>query len=377
MQINVNDIGALTYFRGSNVWILPQDLRAALDDNGFSEVDVIDLTKVPVSRAVRSADHFRTPDVRVDVIAVDGVAGKRVSSLATFVDFGLLNRVQVSDAEVRWEQFDSVRFDRTTGWTGGQTETAAQFVETGKRWQTQVDYATVRKLTLDLLDGVGAFSVGGSGVFYVHGPQMARFSAIRAMVARVPGAKLHAIRVDPADAESVAAVGDAAKESMAERVAEVIARLGEWRERARGRKSTLEHLLVDLQAVRDEAAGLCGALRFSTSEIEAAVAAAAGEVQAALDGATDPTIFAAPEQTEQAPVVAPPADAAPAPAPAPSEVAAALQEPAPAPVTIPEDLDAVDSFSLRKLARVAGITGWATKSRPILLDDLRALRAAA
>lgn len=372
MSLTINEIGALTYFRGSNVWILPADFRAALDDNGFSDVEIMDLSKITVSRAVRSADYFRTTDVRVDVIAVDGIAGKRVSSNASFVDFGLLNRVQVSDSEVRWEQFDSVRFDRVAGWSGGQTETAAQFIETGKRWQTQIDYATVRKTTMDLLGRVGAFPVGGSGVLYVHGPQMTRFAAIRAVVGRVPGAKLHAIRVDPADPESVAAVGDAARESMTERVSAVVAKLGEWQERARGRKSTLENLLVDLQAVRDEAAGLCGALRFSTAEIEAAVAAATAEVRAALEGATNPEIFAAPEPE---PVQDVPVEA---PAPAPVVDAAAFDAPAAAaaPVVIPEDLAAFDSFSLRKLARVVGIEGWATKSRPVLEDDLRARRAA-
>lgn len=370
-MLQVNDIGALTYFRASNVWVFPDAFRVALNDNGFSSVELPDLAKLTVSRAVRAADAFRTPEIRVDVVAVDGVAGKRTSSLASNVDFGLLQRVQISDSEVRWEQFDSVRFDRASGWSGGQTETAQEFIETGRRWQTQFGYSTVRRITMDLLAGLGAFCVGGSGVFYVHGPQMTRFSAIRSMVHSIPGARLHSIRVDPADAESVAAVGDAARESMSERVAEVVAKLGEWRERARGRKSTLENLLGDLQAVRDEAAGLCGALRFSTTEIETAIASASAEVTAALQDALQPLpeSVAVPAEVPAAPVpVEAPAVETSPPASLQADPLAVATET----VVIPDNLEGVDSFELRKLARRVGISAWATKPRPLLIEELRA-----
>ncbi len=195
-----------------------------------------------------------------------------------------------------------------------------------------------------------------------------QIAAIRSMVHSIPGARLHSIRVDPADAESVAAVGDAARESMSERVAEVVAKLGEWRERARGRKSTPENLLGDLQAVRDEAAGLCGALRFSTTEIEAAIASASAEVTAALQDALQPLPESVSVPAEVPTAPAPVEVQTPAPASLQADPLAVATET----VVIPDNLEGVDSFELRKLARRVGISAWATKPRPLLIEELRA-----
>lgn len=390
--MQVNDVGALTYFRGSNVWVLPGDFDAALIANGFDPgtLAIPDLSVATVSRAVRAADNWRTKDLRADVVAVNGTAGQKVTAETVTVDFGILHRVQVSDTEVRWEQFDSVRYDRANGWIGGQTDKARELIALGEKWQSHLDYGVVRRVTFSLIEALGAFSVGGSGVQYVHGPQMARFSAIRSMVASIPGATLHAIRVDPADPDSVSAIGGAAQESMSAKVDNVLARLAEWQDRARGRTSTLERMLLELQDVRDEAAGLCSALRFSTDAIDAAISAASAQVSEAIAGHVAPETFA-PPVIDPAPVVetvdpvsgdvtipdavilAPERVAGPI-APTVIEESDPFADPVVPKITIPADLDTIPSFDLRKLANAAGVPGWATKPRSEIVASLNAIR---
>ena len=132
----------------------------------------------------------------------------------------------------------------------------------------------------------------------------------------------------------------------------------------------------ELQGIRDNAAGLCSSLRFSTTEIEKAVSDAAAEVNAAIADALEPAAFAsaaapvvdAPSVVVEAPTAAP----EPAPAPtAPETFAAPVEAVVP---TIPSDLTALDSMELRKLARRVGVIAWATKSRLVILDEMAAMR---
>ena len=341
---NSISVGTLTYFRGSNVWIKPVAMAALLTKYSVDQT-IPELEKLGVGRATSAARNFRAEDIRVDVI----------SRTRTEVEFGILRRSKVADHEVRWDQFEHVVWSEASGWSTPTTETGREFIEYAVKWQTHLDYYWLRGVLMDQLSRLGAFSLGGGGVQYVHSDLLPRFEELRSLVFEVSGARLYSIRIDPSDADSVSAVGDAARDHALGQVDEVVTRLNEWREKAKGRTSTLEGLLTELSDVRGRAIALSTALRFSTEEVDAAIASAEADLRKTLDVAT--AAKAAPAVEEKA---------SPAPATTPETVVEPVeQEPAEEDGILAysvEELEGLGSKDLRKLCHKIGIKGYAKMS---------------
>lgn len=397
--INITAIGSLAYFRGSDVFVTPAALAEIAKKHG-RDLKIPALEDSPVQRAGRGAKNHRVAKIRVDVVNVDGAPAPsgKIPNEARSVVFGVLRREQVGNEEARWTQFDAVTYTQGTGWTTPSTNEGRAFVELAIKWQTHLTYAFVRNsVVFDALRTMGAFPVGGSGVMYVAGAVMPEFKALQGFVNEIPGCKLHGIKVDPTDPDSVSAVGDAAKEALAAEVAEVLERLATWREKAHGRASTLDTLMGELQAIRDRAAGLATGLRFSLDEIEAAVAGAASDVAEAIAAASAPAAFeAAPKRAPKAaklsddalmaelvrrglvpaaPVVAPIAAAAPA-APAIVETVVVPDADEIGGTEIPsvEALETMSTPALRAVAQRLGVPKWGTTSPTKLVSAILALR---
>lgn len=266
-------LGVISYFRGTNVWIRPAVLQAALDANGVA-AKVPQVETQPIARAGRAAFNFR---------AGAGVKAEVVGKTDDEIRVGILQREKLSDREVRWIQVDLLVWSKDGGWSSPATDHGKAFVDYAVRWQTHVDYYIIRSLILDQLRKLGAFGMGGGGVNYVHADLLPGFSKLQAVVGAVPGATLYGIRLDSADPDTMGAVGDAALTSMTEAVEEVVGKLTEWREKAGGRKSSLDRMLADLGGIRERASKLATALRFSTGELEAAMDGAISDIHAALE----------------------------------------------------------------------------------------------
>jgi hypothetical protein len=273
---SVNTLGVLAYFRGSNVWITPPALRLALDQNGI-KAHVMDPASRPVERATSAVRNFRGKGVRADVIA----------KTETEISIGILVFEKAAEKAVQWRQVEAVTYNKDTGWTAPITDHGRDFVATAQKWQTQIDYYILRKLILDQVNALESFSIGG-GIQYVHADALDQFRKIQAVASAIPGATLYGIRLDSADPSTVGAVGDAALQSMTEAVEGVLTELSEWKEKANGKKTTLDRLMGDLTRIRGRAAELAKALRFSTTELETAVGSAVAEIMAAIDDETTP-----------------------------------------------------------------------------------------
>lgn len=399
--INISAIGSLAYFRGSDVFVTPAALAEIAKKHG-RDMRIPALEDSPVQRAGRGAKNHRVAKIRVDVVNVDGAPAPsgKIPNEASAVVFGILRREQVGNHEARWVQFDSVTYTTGIGWTTPGTDEGRAFVELAIKWQTHLTYAFVRNsVVFDALRTMGAFPVGGSGVMYVSGSVMPEFKKLQAFVNEIPGCKLHGIKVDPTDADSVSAVGDAAKEALEAEVAEVLERLAAWREKAQGRKSTLDTLMGELQAIRDRAAGLATGLRFSLDEIEAAVSGAAADVSEAIAAASAPAAFdAAPKRAPKAAKLSDDAlmaelvrrglvPAAPAPSAEPVVVAPAPEITTPVEtVVVPDEeiagteipsveaLETMSTPALRAVAQRLNVPKWGTASPTKLVSAILSLR---
>jgi len=279
----ITKIGLITYFRASNAWVEPSVAEASLKAHGV-QGSIPDLSKRGVSRASFAASHWRGVDLRADV----------VDRKDDEITIGLLRRRKVSDQEVGWVQFDAVKWSETGGWAGATSTEGREFYAYGTKWQTFLDYHWVRDTVFSTLKRIG-IPMGGGGICYVHGDREDEFSKLRGWVETITGAKLYAIKIDPSDPDSVDAIGGSAKDHALTQVADVTDRLNEWKAKARGKTSTLENLLTELTDVRGRALALSKTLRFSTDEVDAAVASAEAELRATLQIATEAKAEEAPK----------------------------------------------------------------------------------
>lgn len=264
-------IGTLAFFRGHDLWATPAVVAAAFAAEGI-EKQVPDLAVVPVSRARRAAQTYRTAGIRSEVIRFAGEAE---------IEIGILRFEKVANDEVRWVQFDSVEY-AAGSWSTPSTPEGAAFMEWAEQWSANLDYGWVRSAVMTELDRMDAFVVGGGGIFYVSPEHDDRFAALQRVCVAIRGARLSAIRIDGSDPATRSAVADAAQDSVGDQVEDVVTRLTEWREKARGRTSTLDVLLTELVSIRNKALGLSTVLGFSMETLGQTIAGAEAEVQAAL-----------------------------------------------------------------------------------------------
>lgn len=403
----ITKIGLITYFRASNAWVGPAEAQVSLQAHGV-QGSIPDLSKRGVSRASFAASHWRGVDLRADV----------VDRKDDEITIGLLRRRKVSDQEVGWVQFDAVKWSEADGWTGASSNEGREFYAYGTKWQTFLDYHWIRDTVFSTLKRIG-IPMGGGGICYVHGDREDEFSKLRGWVETITGAKLYAIKIDPSDPDSVDAIGGSAKDHALTQVADVTERLNEWKAKARGKTSTLENLLSELTDVRGRAIALSVALRFSTDEIDAAVASAEEELRATLQVALDAKAEEAPKprkakagvntaeiealrvqtaeaaelRAQLAALQAQIAAAAPAvPAPVVEALAAPAEEPAAEePVVVVdgvegerakllalipsvEVLEVCSARDLRKTAKEIGVIGYSRKSEAELVSLILARR---
>jgi predicted DNA-binding ribbon-helix-helix protein len=360
----ISTIGSLVYFRGSNIWIKPAAAESLFHAYGISK-KVPDLSENPVSRIRFIIRNFGRSGIRAE--EVTGTASK------DSIEVGILERQQVSAHEMRWVQVDHLAWSAAHGFSDPDTDLGREFIEQSEKALTHLDYYWVRSVLLDLVKDLKAFTLGGGGIYYVHSDMDADLDNIRAMARSIPGARLHTIRVDPADDESRASIGDAAVDSLTGSVSDIVAKLDAWREKASGRTSTLEKMLEELAEIQGRAVTLSTALRFHTDEIEAAVAQAAAAVQDALTVATAPD---EPAQDLDAASGEEPAQEDPPTAEEPAEVEVILDgDGAHEPEAVNhnaliEELETCSVTQLRKIARKNGISGYSKMTQAQLVTAI-------
>lgn len=279
----LNKIGVLAYFRGKDVWVTPDRMRALLVREGYDPAVVPTLD--PVARARQAAGEFRTG-------RINGCKVARVELLRHTQDeahFGILWKEEVKKGEeVQWKQHDSVSYHRATGWSTPITKEGAAFIEAAKRWQTHLDYRWLRdRMVLPSLSSMGGFSINASsGFYYVHSDKAHLLDPLRRLVADCGKSALHLLRIE-ADPDTRAAVADAAQETLGSRIEDIQARLSAWSEKARGRAATVDGLISELADVRAQAIALSTALSFSAEEIQAKLLETQRDLEEALADADD------------------------------------------------------------------------------------------
>jgi hypothetical protein len=374
-------LGLLSYFRGEDVWVKPEDAKAAFDAAGIPQ-EIPDVTKPGYisGRISYAARNFRAS---TGIIRVDATATRTTGT----AEYGLLRKVDVSDHEVRWDQFDSVTWTEAAGFSTPASPEAAEFIAYAHKVIGHLNYYWFRTATFQHLHRLGVFAFAGGGLVYVHTDLKPGFEKLQRVINSFPGARLHAIALDASDASTVDAVGAAAQEHALGQVEDVVARLAAWREKASGRKSTIEALLTELTDVRGRALALSEALKYSTGEIEAAIGAAEIELRATLDA-----VVSAPKPEKAA---------KPAAGPSAEEIAAAAElarlkeerdamaaELAALRASVPaapeariepepeEGIPGADTLAelseseLRKLCHQAGIKGYARQSAATMISRL-------
>lgn len=375
MTTTTISLGLLAYFRGSNVWVKPEDAKAAFKSAGLDQ-DIPDLTKAgrASGRISYAARNFRAS---TGVVRIDATADRTPGT----AEYGLLRKIHVDDHTVRWEQFDIVTWTETAGFSTPSSHEGAEFVALAQKAMTHLDYYWVRGAAFEHLRRIGAFSLGGGGIQYVHSDLAPKFDQLRRVIDSFTGARLYAIAIDASDAGTIDAVGAAAQEHALGQVESVVARLEEWREKARGRKSTVEALLTELSEVRGRALALSEALRFSTDEIDAAIGSAEQELRATLEAAIAPPKPVKPEVVEpSAEDVAAAAelarlqaerDAMAAELAALKAAPQAVVEPEPEEgIPGPDALAELSESELRKLCHAVGIRGYARQSAATMISRL-------
>jgi hypothetical protein len=143
-------------------------------------------------------------------------------------------------------------------------------------------------------------------------------------VARAFGAELDLITIG-SDEDSRAAIGEQARQAFQDQISDCVSRIGDWREKARGRVSTMERLTEELLAIRDHARNLATVLGYSLAAIEESIAGALSDgtqpldaLAALADGFINENTCSDPTPPEpEPPVVAAPAEPAPATEPTP------------------------------------------------------------
>jgi hypothetical protein len=310
ITFDANESGTLVMFRGRDAFATPAELERTLDDAGIDWVSVPqDLD--PVQRAVRSVSSYRTAratgrPTKVEVLQAD----------ADSVTFGILFKEEVRKGqEVGWVQHETVSYG-PAGWTHPATPEGQGFVVHASRWQQNLDYNWIRdRIFVSGFERLGGFSVGGSGLYYVHGAHQ-ELKTLRSVARAIGRSDLNLLAVG-VDDDSRAMVGDAAVDAIASRVVDVTSKLEKWREKSGGRASTLAGMMSELVEIREQAAQLAAALRFSTTEIEDAMNAAVADVRSAMEEAgavfgdddgeaeTAPETTPAPEPPAPEPPVAP------------------------------------------------------------------------
>lgn len=280
-KMTVDSLGVIAFFRGKDVWVAPNKMRRILKDNGYDPSVVPNLD--PVQRARAAATEFRTG-------RLTGCKPTRIEILSQTTDkirFGVLWREEVTKGQkVRWEQHDIVEFDRNTGWSTPVTREGAAFVEAGKRWQSHLDYRWLRdKLVLPSLELMGGFSINrSSGMYFVHNDRAAELDPLERIVAECGKSELHILRIAQ-DPKGARAIAGAAQESLAERIEAIQKGLADWQRKTRGRTSTIEDMMKELNEIRSQAVVLSTGLQFSLDELDARMTEAEQDLRDAIDHA--------------------------------------------------------------------------------------------
>lgn len=263
-----NDLGIITLFAGSNVWIKPADARAAAKQHGVT-LRVPDLRPIKARRAVRAARSFSNRAVKVEP-----VYSKTPPKFAADAKFTVLQRVVKTGEKAEWLKSDTATWNQKDGWhSENGSEDAKAFIEHAERWQTHLDYSWLRSQTVRALLGrCGAFSLFAGRAFYVHTDKLGEWDILQAMIREMcPSAGMSRIKVDGRDEQSLDGVRDAAKTSILDVVDATLTKLQEWREKQSNRPSVLNRMVEELAGARRRAKALATGLAFKVDELEAEI----------------------------------------------------------------------------------------------------------
>jgi hypothetical protein len=233
-----NGLGALVWWELADTKITPDDLRTVLTEEGedASVVPEID-ARVALRRAAREFGQGRGEDRRRAEVVFDE-NGR--------IEVGILRRERVDAHEVKWVQEDVVAYDVApvngvvtvvSRYVVSHTAAASAFVTHATDYLTHLDSTFIRPtLVQGKLDAMGAFRLRSmGGVEYVPVQFMEEVERLGRIVRRIGGSSFSIAHV-AATASSQESIGKAARDTMADQLADLGKRISAWEEMVGKRK---------------------------------------------------------------------------------------------------------------------------------------------
>ncbi|NRA04360.1 MAG: hypothetical protein HRU00_17365 [Myxococcales bacterium] len=291
-------LGALVWWDLFNTKTTPAALRKILKSEGENPSVVPDLNSVSEIRdTARSWKQGRgnAARYRTEVVFED----------ADSLMVGILTHKRVNDKEVRWEQVDTVVFDKAMDkWTTvGKTEEATRFIAQADSDRTYLDHDFIRPVLIQApLKAFGAFSVRqhSGGIYYVPKQHQDDVEKLARIVSKIGDSALHITHVSDTEA-SRTSIGGAAKNFLmgnvadgkkvpSESLAGIRERLADWTKKSkeqRPRADSLAKALGELRTLKSYAELYSESLHLGLGELETEIDDAVEQANALLGLAKD------------------------------------------------------------------------------------------
>lgn len=272
--------GCLVWWDFEEVRLSVADARRVIAAHGFdAEISVPAITdEQGVRRAASEFNMGRSDRWKAEVVGdyADGT-----------LEVGLLQHVRLSHdkaaaRKVEWTQQDSVVFDRnaSTWLYSGTTPASAAFIALADERRGYLTHDFVRSaVVFDQLAKLGAFPLRRrqGGFFFVPAVHADRVQKLAALVRDLPcDAYLNIAHIAATD-DSVAGIGQAAREHVQHGLGELKSRLAAWRELQRvPRSDALENAMTEFHNLKAQAELYRDALGLELGDLEEEIACSVG-----------------------------------------------------------------------------------------------------
>jgi len=270
---NANHVGDLVLWRaGGNV--TPDALRAALDDQGLTEIDVPTINpETAFSAAVRDAANANGLEVKV-------IRNDPGTLAFAFIDMSVSGDIQVGDRTGRvinrlaWlkvvpdamaDQVDAnfpVLFDEPD-------DNVATVVRT--KWEHHSQHLSaraIRDVVTSALGTWGSIRMHRGGMYYLPAARADDVRKLRSAMATV-GTTIFLMPLPDVD-DSKAAIGMAAREQVSGQIADLRKEAQRWRTASRNpRTGTLEGRLESYRELKDELENMADVLAIESEDLQA------------------------------------------------------------------------------------------------------------
>lgn len=274
-------LGAICWFDLSDTAITPTKLRKILADEGEDSVTVPSINAV---NAVRTASRsYRKGRGHADRYRAD-LAYEDDDK----IEVGILQRVQVDDHTVEWQQVDACTFakDSKTFTETAKTAEADEYKALAEKRMKYLDHNFVRPEVIQAsLGRMGAFSLRRQGgCYYVPVQNMDALERLQRIVERIGTCTLDFTHVMATDAGRQA-ISREAQGTLEGEVREVCEQLDRWAESTRRVTSSSEaSVLATFGDIRARARLYADALSVTLEGVEAKVAEAETRAREILAG---------------------------------------------------------------------------------------------